>query len=58
VSGDRVRHHITVSVHPNWTGAVFERVFALDGDTLVLRTPPIEIGGRAVSSELRWRRLG
>jgi hypothetical protein len=37
---------------------VFEREFTLDGDTLVLRTPPHAIGGRMVSSELRWRRVG
>ena len=37
---------------------IFERDFKLDGDTLVLRTPPHEIGGSAVSSELRWRRVG
>jgi hypothetical protein len=58
VHGDRVRHHVEVSVHPNWMGVVFERVFALDGDTLILRTPPISIGGVAVASELRWRRVG
>jgi len=58
MSGNKVRHHVEVSVHPNWRGFVFEREFTLDGDTLVLRTPPHEIGGRAVSSELRWRRVG
>jgi len=58
VSGGKVRHHVEVSVHPNWTGVTFEREFTMDGDTLVLRTPPHEIGGRTISSELRWRRVG
>ena len=58
VSGERVRHHVEVSVHPNWRGVTFEREFRVDGETLVLRTPPHEIGGRSISSELRWRRVG
>jgi hypothetical protein len=58
VIDDRVRHHVEVSVHPNWKGVVLERSFTLDGDTLVLRTPPHEFGGKVVSSELRWRRVG
>jgi hypothetical protein len=58
VEGERVRHVVETSVHPNWTGATFERVFDFDGDRLILRTPPIGIGGTAISSELRWHRVG
>ena len=58
VRGGRVRHHVEVSVHPNWRGVTLEREFSVDADTLVLRTPPHEIGGTIISSELRWRRVG
>jgi len=58
VDGDCVRHFVETSVHPNWTGTVFERVFALEDDRLMLRTPPIGLGGAAISSELHWHRVG
>ena len=58
VEGDRVRHAVEMSVLPNWTGTTLERVFELDGNTLILRTPPVGIGGTAISSELRWHRVG
>lgn len=58
VDGGRVRHFVETSVHPNWSGTVFERIFELDGDRLMLRTPPSGLGGAVISSELHWHRVG
>jgi hypothetical protein len=58
IEGSCVRHFVDTSVHPNWQGTIFERTFALDGDRLVLRTPPVSLGGTAISSELHWHRVG
>jgi hypothetical protein len=56
VAGDVVTHHVAMSWFPNWVGTEQARSFELVGDDLVLRTPPIEVGGRMLVSEFRWRR--
>ena len=58
VDGDRVRHFVETSVHPNLVGTTLERLFELEADHLVLRTPPIGLGGSALASELHWHRIG
>jgi hypothetical protein len=32
------------------------RYFSLSEDVLLLRTPPMEVAGTTIISELRWRR--
>jgi|SRR5580700_4614940 hypothetical protein len=54
VKGDRVYHHVEVSVFTNLVGQTLERRFNLVGDTLTIRTLPPEIWGK--SSVLVWRR--
>ena len=56
VVGDVVVHHVTMSLFPNWVGGVQRREFELTGDELVLRTPPLEVGGSLLVNELRWQR--
>lgn len=51
VQGDSVIHRIDASLFPNWSGAEQARPFTLDGDRLVLRTPPA-----AVVNEMAWMR--
>ena len=48
VEGDVVVHH--------WVGGEQRRQFELSDDKLVLRTPPLEIGGDLIVNELRWIR--
>jgi hypothetical protein len=57
VDGDRVRHHVEVSLFPDWVGDDQERLIDwIDGD-LVLSTPPATTAsGREVIQRLRWRR--
>ena len=56
VAGDVITHHVVMSWFPNWVGTEQARSFELVGDELLLRTPPIEVGGRTLVSEFRWRR--
>jgi hypothetical protein len=54
VRGDRVLHHVEVSVFTNLMGTTLERRFKLQGDTLTIRTLPPEIWGS--SNVLVWKR--
>ena len=56
VEGDRVIHHIEVSLFPNWIGASQERAFEFEGDRLTLSTPLMLVGGRQLSTHLIWER--
>jgi hypothetical protein len=54
IRGDRVLHHVEVSVFTNLIGTTLERQFTLAGDTLTIRTLPPEIWGS--SNVLVWKR--
>lgn len=54
VRGDRVFHHVEVSVFTNLMGVTLERQFKIDGDRLTIRTLPPEIWGS--SNVLVWKR--
>jgi len=56
VAGDRLRHHVELSLFPNWTGVTQERIVHLDGDTLRISTPPLLIKGKEQISHLVWKR--
>ncbi len=54
----RVIHHVQVASLQNRVGTDQVRtVVKLQGDELILRTPPILRGGRMVTTELIWQRL-
>ena len=54
--GDKVVHHIEVSVFPNWTGRDQERIYRFEGDRLILSTPPLLIEGVEQTAHLSWKR--
>jgi Lipocalin-like domain len=54
IRGDRVFHHVEVSVFTNLMGTTLERQFKIEGDTLTIRTLPPEIWGS--SNVLVWKR--
>jgi hypothetical protein len=56
IQGDKVIHHIEVSLFPNWVGVHQERIFEFDGDRLSLSTPPLLVGGTEQSAYLIWER--
>ena len=59
VAGNEVTHHVDVSWNERWTGTTQLRVFALDGDRLVLSTPPSPdpLDGRMSVRRMVWERL-
>jgi hypothetical protein len=52
-----VTHHMRGSSFPNWVGSDHIRFFEFSGNRLTLRTPPIQMGGIAVTSLLIWERM-
>jgi Lipocalin-like domain len=56
VTGDVVAHHVAMCSLPNWVGSEQTRRFELAGEQLVLRTPPIEVGGKLLMHEFLWQR--
>ena len=57
VEGETVIHHVEVSLFPNWLGTAQLRHHKLEGNTLVLRTPPILLGDGVVAVQLTWERV-
>ncbi|CAN5884808.1 lipocalin-like domain-containing protein [soil metagenome] len=60
--GERVVHHVEVSLLPNWVGEIQERVVTWipteGGDDLELSTEPTAgRSGELIVNRLRWRRL-
>jgi Lipocalin-like domain len=50
-------HHLELSLMPNWIGQDFVRAFDLEGDCIILSTPPVLIDGRKQVGTLTWRRV-
>jgi len=46
VTEDKVTHLVEVSLFPNWVGGKQERFYKLEGDELILSTPPMIFGGK------------
>ena len=51
-----VTHHLTVCRYPNWEGGKQVRHARLDGDRLLLSTPPMTVRGAAWVYTITWRR--
>jgi hypothetical protein len=56
VANDEVRHKVEVASVPNWVGTELVRELRVDGDRLVLRTPPTLVGGAERETQLVWTR--
>ena len=57
VKGDEVIHHLEASLFPNWAGTEQRRIYAFEGDNLVLSTPPFELGGVRQTVKLIWQKI-
>jgi hypothetical protein len=56
VDDGAVIHNVEASLLPDWVGTRQKRHMDVRGDDLVLRTDPMQYGGRTVVSELHWIR--
>ncbi|MGV3592939.1 MAG: lipocalin-like domain-containing protein [Gammaproteobacteria bacterium] len=54
----RVIHHVEAASLPNRFGSRQERQYEFGDGTLVLRSPPRLLGGRRLTGELHWRKVG
>jgi len=55
--GDKVVHHVEVSLFQNWEGTDQVRFARMDGARLTLTTPPMSIGGEQLVVQLTWERF-
>lgn len=56
--GDRVLHHVEVSLIPDWTGTTLERLAELQGERLILSTRPTTQNDRTRTTVIVWERVG
>ena len=54
--GDRVIHHVELSLFPNWVGSDQERWMELAGDRLTVSASPLLLAGRQQVPRLVWER--
>lgn len=57
IKGDRVVHHVEVSLDPNVSGEPVERGMKLAGRRLSLTMPPFPIFGEPHTGHLLWERV-
>jgi hypothetical protein len=55
--GDRVIHHVELSLFPNWVGTDQERWVELAGDRLTLSASPLLLAGAQQVPRLVWERV-
>jgi hypothetical protein len=55
--GDRVIHHVELSLFPNWVGSDQERWVELAGDWLTVSASPLLLAGRQQVPRLVWERV-
>jgi hypothetical protein len=55
--GDRVIHHVELSLFPNWVGSDQQRWVELAGDRLTLSASPLLLAGKQQVPRLVWERV-
>ncbi len=55
--GERVIHHVELSLFPNWVGGDQERWVELAGDRLILSASPLLLAGKQQVPRLVWERV-
>lgn len=56
IQSNKVIHHISASLFPNWVGITQERFFEFQGNQLSLSTPPLLMNGKQQRGYLIWER--
>ncbi len=52
-----VTHTVNQSLLPNWVGGEQQRHYEFREGRLILRTPPLTIGGKPMNGELVWEKI-
>jgi hypothetical protein len=50
--------HVEGCLNPDWVGTDQLRYFEFSGDYLVLRTPPMQVGGVEFTGTFTWEKVG
>ena len=53
-----VIHTVTQALLPNWVGTEQRRHYTFEDGRLILRTPPMTIGGKSITGLLVWEKAG
>lgn len=56
IRDDRVIHHVTFSLFPNWVGGTQERLLTFEGKRLILSAPPVVSRGKTKTVVITWKR--
>jgi|SRR5690625_2839468 len=56
LQGEAIKHHIDISTYQNWVGSTLTRYASLEGNNLLLRTPPQMQNGKLTLLVLEWSR--
>jgi len=57
LKSDEVIHHVEIAFMQDWVGTDQTRGIKIEGDRLVLSTPPMSVGGKIITVEFIWQRL-
>lgn len=57
VDGNTITHHVETSLFSNWVGRPELRYYNFEGDTLTLRTGPVQSGKHTIIAQLVWQRV-
>jgi hypothetical protein len=52
-----VTHGVTLALLPNWVGSQQRRYYKFQDGKLILKTPPLTIGGKQVTGVLVWEKI-
>jgi hypothetical protein len=56
ISGDKITHHVEMSLYPNWVGQDQVRNLRFEEEKLILSTPAFLLSGDKWTFELVWER--
>ena len=56
LKSEEVIHHVEISLIQDWVGTDQIRAIKIEGDRLVLATPPMSVGEKIMTIEFIWQR--
>ena len=57
LSGDKVIHHVEIASVQNWVNTDLVRLVTFEDNRIILRTPPLSVGGKLQTTDLVWERV-
>jgi lipocalin-like protein len=57
LEGDKVIHHVEIASVQNWVNTDMVRMVTFENNRIILRTPPLSVGGKLQTTVLVWERV-